>query len=151
MERVDLADPGLEQDPAFVAPVHLGLRPGDHLEPAMQPRQPLVAVVLTRQTLTGLRDIQLDPLVVAGEPVLGGQPLVDHAGLQAWVGGQPGVDHRRDRVDLARDGSLPRRRGRRTGRGIGRQVLLDGAPVHTDLIGDLAPGRAGGTQWLVAA
>ena len=117
----------------------------------MQPRQPLVTVVLARQTLAGLGDIQLDPLVVAVEAVLGDQPLVDHAGLQAWVGGQPGVDHRRDRVDLAGHRALPRRRGRRTGWGVGRQVLLDGAPVHTDLVGDLAPGRAGGTQWLVAA
>jgi hypothetical protein len=151
VERVDLRHALLEQDLAFVAPVDLGLRPGEDLEPPVQPRQSLVAVVLAGQTPTGLGDIQLDSLVVAAEAVLGDQPLVDHAGLEAWVGGQPGIDHRRDRVDLAGHRALPRRRGRRPGRRLGRQVLLDGAPVHTDLIGDLAPGRTGGTQRLVAA
>ena len=37
VERVDLHHALLEQDLTIVAPVDLGLRPGDHLEPAMQP------------------------------------------------------------------------------------------------------------------
>jgi hypothetical protein len=151
VERVDLRHTLLEQDLAFVAPVDLGLRPGDDLKPPMQPGQSVVIVAVPGEALTCLRHVELDPLVVAGEPVLGDQPLMDHAGLESGVGGQPGVDHRRDRVDLAGHAALPRRRGRRTGRGVGRQVLLHRAPVQADLVGDLAPGRAGGTKWLVAA
>src|SRR6476619_5046055 len=51
MERVDLHDPLLEQDGAFVAPVDLGLRPGDDLEPTMQPRQPALSLALAGQAL----------------------------------------------------------------------------------------------------
>ena len=38
--------PYLEQDGAFVAPVDLGLRAGDHLEPAMQPVQARLGVAV---------------------------------------------------------------------------------------------------------
>jgi hypothetical protein len=151
MERVDLRHTLLEQDAGFIAPVDLGLRPGDDLEPAMQPRQPTIGVGLTSQALTRVGDVELDPLVVPVEAVLGDQPLMDHTRAQPRVGGQPSVDHRCDPVDLACHGAAPRRRGRWPGRGVGRQVLLDGAPVQADLIGDLCPGHAGGTQWLVAA
>ena len=47
MERVDLAlDPRGGQQSAFVAPVDLGLGPGDDLEPAVQPRSPTLPVGL---------------------------------------------------------------------------------------------------------
>jgi len=71
VERVDLADPGLEQDLAFVAPVDLGLRAGHHLEPAMQPVQARLGVTVFGQPCAGPGDVELDPLVVPVEAVLG--------------------------------------------------------------------------------
>ena len=72
----------LEQDLAFVAPVDLGLRAGDHLEPAMQPVQARLAVARLGQPLAGLGDIELDPLVVPVEAVLGDQPLASESSCQ---------------------------------------------------------------------
>jgi hypothetical protein len=83
MERVDLGDPLLEQDRALVAPVDLGLRPRDDLEPAVQPGQPVV--VISGEALASLGNVELDPLVVAGEPVFGDQPFVDRTRLQARI------------------------------------------------------------------
>ncbi len=85
MERVDLRDPMGEQDLALIAPVDLRLRTGHDLEPAMQARQ--ARIVVAGQPLAGLGHIQLHPLVVPGEPVLGDETLVDHAGLEPRIGG----------------------------------------------------------------
>ena len=55
MERVDLRDPRIEQDGALVAPVDLGLRAGDDLEPAVQPVQARLGVAVAGQPLRGPR------------------------------------------------------------------------------------------------
>jgi hypothetical protein len=58
--------------------VDLGLRPGHDLEPAMQPAQRIVVDLLVLggdPGPPGLVQDHLDPLVVAGEAVLGDQPL----------------------------------------------------------------------------
>jgi hypothetical protein len=110
----------------------------------MQPQQPLVAVVLPGEAPADLDNIELHPLVVTVKPVLGNQPLMDHAGLQPRVGGQPGIDHRRPRPP---PGDEARRTAQPVGQpSVGRQVLPHRAPVHTDFVGDLAPARASGAQ-----
>lgn len=45
MERIDVADADVGEEAAFLAPVDLGLRPRQHLEPAMQPLQRIVISV----------------------------------------------------------------------------------------------------------
>jgi len=151
VERVDLPDTVIEQDLALIAPVDLGLSTRHDLEPTMQAGQTRLGVALSRQPFPGLGDVELDPLIVPVEPVLGDEPLMDHTRLQPRINGQPGIDHRRQSVDLASDGAPARRRDRRSARRIGRQVPLHSAPVQPDLIGDLSPGRTGITQRLVAA
>src|SRR5215218_2091215 len=148
VERVDPADPDVGEDSALLAPVDLGLRPGDHLEPAVQPRQGAViaGADLGGDPRPGLRDIHLHPLVVAGEAVLGGQPLVDHARPQPDVTAQPGVHHAHERCDRQRLRPLARRRGRRHRRGVRGQVLLDRLPVVPGHPGDLRDTHACLTQ-----
>lgn len=97
---------------ALVAPVDLGLGTGDDLKPAVQPSQ---RVLITLGELGGdqwpsLDDEHLGALVVAGEAVLGDQPLVDHGSLQPDVGTQPRLDHPDERGDQLRLGASPRRR-----------------------------------------
>ena len=88
------------EDAGLVAPVDLGLRSRDHLEPAVQPRQLSGRVTqFGRDPGAGFLQVHLDPLVVAGEPVLPGQPLVDDGALQQHLRAQPRVDHRGIRGD----------------------------------------------------
>src|SRR5512132_2104441 len=54
-----------------------------------------------------LAHIHLDPLIVAVEPVLGDQPLVDRDRLELRLLGKPAVDEVGVRVDLARAGPTP--------------------------------------------
>ncbi len=125
---------------ALVAPVHLGLGPGQHLEAPVQ---------LGRgrpQPLPGLGHVQLRSLVGATEPVVGHQALVDRGGLQPPFLGQPGVDQGGVGVDHL----LPRRPAgghrRRSIWGVGREVLLHRPPVVAGLPGDLRPGGTGVSQ-----
>ena len=69
---------------ALVAPVDLGLGARDDLEAAVQPGQRVVVAVgeFGGDPRPGLGQEHLDPLVVAGEAVLGDQPLMDHRALQ---------------------------------------------------------------------
>jgi len=100
VERVDLVDAHVSEDLALITPVHLGLSARDHLEPAVHPRQ-----ILGRDPepfgdpRAGLLHVELDALVVPGEPVLVGQPLVDHGGLHQDLRPQHRVDQRRELVD----------------------------------------------------
>jgi hypothetical protein len=94
----------------LVAPVDLGLGTSQDLE------APMEAVRLGRrlgQASPILSDIDLDPLVVAGEAMLGDQPLPDHARLELRLAAQPGVDQVGVRIDQARARSPPGRRRRR--------------------------------------
>lgn len=83
MEGIDLRNADVGQDRALVAPVDLRLRAGHHLEPAVQPGQ---LIRLDPQFLgdprSRLLQIQLDPLIVAGEPVLLDEAFVDHRALE---------------------------------------------------------------------
>ena len=144
VEGVDLRDPGMGEDAALVAPVDLGLRSRDHLEPAVQPRQLRRRIAqLGRDPGPGLLQVHLDPLVVPGEPVLPGQPFVDDGALQQDLGAQPRVDHRAVRRDDLPAPACARRRLRRRDRAVLFQVLLDGPPVQPGLTGDLRQARSG--------
>ncbi|MFC5099665.1 hypothetical protein [Kibdelosporangium philippinense] len=73
----------MREDLTLVPPVHLGLRAWDHLEPAVQEPQLVRGdTQLGRDPGTGLLQIQLDALIVAGEPVLLDQPLVNNRAFQ---------------------------------------------------------------------
>jgi hypothetical protein len=88
--------PGRGGDLALVAPVDLGLSPSQDLKAAVE------AGRLGRrlgQAGAVLPDIDLDPLVVASEAMLGDQPLPDHAGFQLGLAAQPGVDQVGVRID----------------------------------------------------
>src|SRR6266705_7160193 len=90
----------------------------------------------------GLADVDLHPLVVATQPMLGDQPLMDHARLQPRLGPQPGVDQAGVGVELAWARPAPGR-CRQRGQSLRGQVALDGPPVMTGLPGDLRPGGPG--------
>ena len=97
VERVDLRDADLGEQVALVAPVDLGLRTRDDLEPAVQPAQRVLVPVseFGGDPRPGLGQEHLDPLVVAGEAVLGDQPLMDHRALDPQIGPQPRLHHAR--------------------------------------------------------
>ncbi|WP_199565766.1 hypothetical protein [Spongiactinospora rosea] len=83
----------MREDATLITPVHLGLRAGYHLEPAVQPSQFAGGVAqLQSDPRPGLLQVELDPLAMAGEPVLLDQPLVDHSALQQDIRSQPGID-----------------------------------------------------------
>jgi hypothetical protein len=136
--------PGYGLDLALVTPVDLGLGASQDLEPAVEAGRLGLSL---GQASPVLPHIDLDPLVVASEAMLGNQPLPDHAGLELGLLAQPGVDHTGVGVGLARAGS-PLGRCRRRGRRVGREVALDGAPVIAGLPGDLRPGGTGVGQRL---
>jgi hypothetical protein len=92
----------------------------------------------TDQPFPVLAHIHLDPLVVAVEPVLGDQPLVDRDRLELRLLGKPAVDEVGVRVDLARAGPTPGRPRRARAR-LGRQITLDRSPIVPGLPGDLGP------------
>ncbi|WP_435880263.1 hypothetical protein [Streptomyces zaomyceticus] len=103
VERVDLRDSHVGEDLALVAPVHLILGPGDHLEAAMHARQFLRRdAEFLGDARTGVLNVELDALVGAGEPVLRGQPLVDHRGLHEDLRPQHRVDQGREFVNHPR-------------------------------------------------
>ena len=142
VERVNPRDAGMGEDAALVAPVDLGLRSRDHLEPAVQPRQLRRRVAqFGRDPGPGLLQVHLDPLVVPGEPVLPDQPLVDDRALEQDLRAQPRVDHRGIRRDDLLAPARARRRLWRHGRTVFFQVLLDGPPVQAGLPGDLRESR----------
>jgi len=142
VERVDL--PPLtraRQQGALVSPVDLGLGPRDGLEPPMQRRWPLVRIALELEAHPGVADVVLDPLVVPGEAIIRDQPLVDHRRPKPRFLAQPAVDHPDERVHQPRLRALPRRRPRRAGRRVRRQILPGSAPVAAGLGRDLFPRR----------
>jgi hypothetical protein len=103
VERVDLRDPDVGQDAALITPVDLRLRAGHHLEPAVQPSQLISGVTqLRRDPRPRLLQVKLHPLVIAAEPVLRDQPLVDHGALQQQLGPQPRIHHRRHRRESSK-------------------------------------------------
>jgi hypothetical protein len=128
----------------LVAPVDLGLGAGDDLEPAMLPHQRLILIITEfgGDPRPGLGQEHLHPLIGTGEPVLGDQPLVDHAALQRDVLAQPHLDHADERGDDLRLGAHPRRSGRGDRGGVLGQVLPNGAPIDLALAGDLGIGSA---------
>jgi acyl transferase domain-containing protein/acyl carrier protein len=144
VEGIDLRDARMREDAALVAPVDLGLRPRDHLEPAVQPREfRRRAAQPGRDPGAGLLQVHLDPLVVPGEPVLLHEPLVDHGALQQDLRPQPRVDHRGIRRDDLPAMPFPRRRGRRRPGTVVLQVLLNRPPVQAGLPGNLGQARPG--------
>jgi hypothetical protein len=133
------------QDGALVAPVDLRLRAGDDLEPAVQPRQLVRGYPqLGGDPRPGFLQIQLDPLIVTGEPVLLHQPLVDHRALEQQLRPQPGVDHVRER--LHREGPSRLRRPLRRLPHLSVQVLTHRPPVQPGLPRDLRDAQPGVTQ-----
>jgi hypothetical protein len=152
VERVDVPEPDVGEQVTLVAPVDLGLRAGDDLEAAVQPGQRVLVLrgefgrELGGDPGPRLGDEHLDPLVVAGEPVLGDQPLMDHAGLERDVGPQPRLDHADERGDQLRLGAGPRRPGRGDRGCVLGQVLPHRAPIDPALTGDLGIACARGMQ-----
>jgi len=87
VEGIDVPDTDVPEQIAFLAPVDLGLGAWDDLEAAVQPDQ---RVLIPDRQLIGqagafLGQVLLDPLVGAGEPVLGDQPFVNHRPLDRDV------------------------------------------------------------------
>jgi len=131
--------PAVTEQVPLLTPIHLPLRAGRHLEPAVQPAQRVLipAPELSSDPRPRLRQEHLHPLIGPGEAVLGDQPLMDHAALQHHVRPQPGLHHRHQRINQPRLGALPRRRRQRPTRRVDRQVLLHRLPVMPGLPGDL--------------
>ncbi len=129
----------MREDPALIAPVDLRLRARDGLEPPVQPDQPVL--IGLRETVGDprprLRHVHLHPLVVAGEPVLGHQTLMDHPRPQPDVAAQPRIHHPHQRGDHPRLRAGPRRLPRRQRDPVLLQVLLHGPRVSTALAADL--------------
>ena len=103
------------QQVALVAPVNLRLRTRDDLEAVVQTPQRVVVGLGQRggDPRPGLGQEHLDPLVVAGEAVLGDQPLMDHCAFDGQIGTQPPLDHINERGDQQRLHPSPRRAFRR--------------------------------------
>ena len=109
MEGVDGRNTDMAEQIALLAPIDLGLHARHHLEAAMQPGQPVVLAVaeLGSNPRSGLDQEHLDPLIVAGEAVLGDQPLIDHRPLQVDGVAQPRLHQRNERGDQQRLRALP--------------------------------------------
>lgn len=77
VERVHVRDADMGQHVASVAPVDLRRA---HLEPATQPCTGLSSVMASSAAILGLASARniFDPLVVAGDAVLGDKPLGEH-------------------------------------------------------------------------
>ncbi len=138
-------NPDVGQQVTLIAPVDLSLR---DLEPTVQAGQPVLIALgeLGGDPWPSLGQEHLDPLIGAGEAVLGDQPLMDHAALQRDVGTQPRLDHAHEWRDHLGLGAGPRRSG-----GWGRdsvlgQVLPHSAPITAALAGDLSISSARGMQ-----
>ncbi|WP_436841533.1 hypothetical protein [Streptomyces parvulus] len=88
---------------ALVAPVDLGLGAGDDLEAAVHAGEfRRRDAEFLGDARPGFLNVELDALVVAGEPVLRGQPPVDHGGLHQDLRPEHRVDQRRGLVDQPR-------------------------------------------------
>jgi hypothetical protein len=89
-----------------MAPVDLRLRARQRREPAMQAPQPthlVTGITLGIDHRPQARHRDPDPLIMPSEPMLGNQPLMNHAGLQLDIGTQHPRDPRLDvRGDHAR-------------------------------------------------
>ena len=139
VEAVGVQRPGRGLELTLVAPVDLGLGPGQDLKAPVEAGRLGLSL---DQAGPVLPHIDLDPLIVTVQAVLVDQPLPDHAGLQPRLPAQPGIDQVRVRVGLPWARS-PLGRRRRARARLGRQIALDGAPVITGLPGNLGPGRPG--------
>jgi len=145
VERVDLGDAHVGEDVALVAPVDLGLSSRDDLEAAVQPRQLLGSdAEFLGDPRASLLNVEFDALIVAGEPVLRGQPLVDHRRLHQDLGPQHRIDQRRELVDLPGHHLATGRATRRSRRT--REVLADRLAVQPCLPGDLRQAHRTGLQ-----
>jgi hypothetical protein len=96
---------------ALLTPIDLSLGAGHYLEAAVQPAQPVLITVgeFDRDPRPGLGQEHLDPLVVAGEAMLGDQPFMDHRALDGRVGAQPRLHDGDKRADQQRLGARPGR------------------------------------------
>lgn len=138
VERVDLRDPDVGEDPALITPVDLGLSSGHDLEPAVQAGQLTRAdAQLIRDPRPGLLQVHLHALVVAGEPVLRHQTLMDHRPLEQDLRPQHRVDQRGDLIHHPLARLTARSPLRRRNRHLTRQVLGDRAPVQPGRLRDL--------------
>ena len=128
------------QQVALIAPVDLSLRTRDDLEPAVQTAQRVLVPVseFGGDPRPGFGQEHLDPLVVAGEAVLGDQPLMDHRALDPQIGPQPRLHQRDERGDQQRLRADPRRAGRRNRGSILGQILTNRAPITAALTADLS-------------
>ncbi len=147
VERVDLRDAHVGEDLALVAPVDLGLGAGDDLEAAVHASEfRRRDAEFLGDARPGLLNVELDPLVVAGEPVLRGQPLVDHRSLHQDFCPEHRVHQRRELVDHPRLRPPVRRPARRGCRTWCRQILADRLPVQPGLPGHLREADRPGLQ-----
>lgn len=147
VEGIDLPDAHMREGLALVAPVDLRLGAGDHLEPAVQARQFLRRdPEFLGDPGAGFLNVELDPLVVPGEPVLRDQAFMDDRGLHQDLGPQHRIDQRRELVDHSRPGPSVRRPLRRCFRALRRQVLPDRLAVQPRLPGDLRQAQRTGLQ-----
>jgi hypothetical protein len=103
------------QQVALIAPVDLSLCTRDDFEATVQTAQWVLVPVseFGGDSRPGFGQEHLDPLVVAGEPVLGDKPLMHHRAFDPQIGPQPRLHHRDERGDQQRLGAGSRRAGRR--------------------------------------
>jgi len=111
VERIHLGDADVGQQVALVAPVNLRLRTRDNLEATVQTAQRVLVPVneFGGDPRPGLGKEHLDSLIVAGEAVLGDQPLMDHGPFQRQIGSQPRLDPLHKRLNQSRLGARSRR------------------------------------------
>ena len=133
---------------ALLAPVDLGLRAGHDLEAAVQTGQRVLLALgeLGSDPWPSLGQEHLDPLIVAGETMLGDQPLMNHRPLQRQISPQPRLNQRDERGDQQRLRALPRRRRRRNRGSIFSQILTNRSPVTAALTADLSERSARSMQ-----
>jgi hypothetical protein len=140
VERVHSRDADMGEQITLITPVDLSLRARDDLEPAMQTAQRVVVGLgqLGGDPRPGFGQEHLDPLVMAGEAVLGDQPLMDHRAFDPQIRTQPPLHQRDERGDQQRLRPSPRRAFRRDRHCVLGQILTDRPPITAALPADLS-------------
>ena len=113
--------------------------PGTTSNRRCKPTQRIVVGLsqLGRDPRADLGQEHLDPLIVAGEAMLGDQPLMHNSALQRDIGAEPVLDQLDKRVDQPGLTTHPGRRRRRRRRRVLGQILAHRPPVTAALAADL--------------
>jgi hypothetical protein len=128
------------QQVTLIAPIDLSLSTRHHLETTVQTAQRVLVPVgeFGRDARPGLGQEHLDPLVVAGEAVLGDQPLMHHRAFDGQIGPQPPLHQRDEPGNQQRLRAHPGRAFRRNRGSILGQILTNRPPITAALTTDLS-------------